>query len=242
MSAADAELTPAPPCLVLFDIDGTLIRTGGAGRRALQEAGRSLFGDGFSVDGLDPSGKLDPDIFEELAARHPAVDLRSRAARFRALYIAALEREAGTLRALPGAAATLAALGSVPGVTLGVLTGNYRSIADLKLRATGLAAADGAPFEIRACGDEAGDRAALVTLAMERYHARFGRALPPARVVLVGDTPRDVAAGRAHGVRVAGVATGRWTAEQLARAGARPVLPDLRDAAPLLALVGGAPL
>ncbi|MEJ2668684.1 MAG: haloacid dehalogenase-like hydrolase [Deinococcales bacterium] len=206
--------------LVLFDIDGTLVSPNGAGSRALLAAGSALFGDAFTVDGLDPSGKLDPAIFLELAERHPHLDLRSRAADFLPLYLAALEREAHRMRALPGAAATVARLAGEPGVTLGILTGNYASVATLKLETTGLVRPGRVePFSVRACGDEAADRAALVPLARTRYLASRGVTQAPS-MLLVGDTPRDVEAGRAHDVPAVGVATGRWCAEALTQAGA----------------------
>jgi phosphoglycolate phosphatase len=223
--------------LVLFDIDGTLVSPNGAGSRALLAAGSALFGDAFTVDGLDPSGKLDPAIYLELAERHPSLDLRSRATDFLPLYLAALEREAHRMRALPGAATTVARLAREPAVTLGILTGNYASVATLKLEAAGLVRPGrNEPFAVHACGDEAADRAALVPLARGRYLASRGAGEAPA-MLLVGDTPRDVEAGRGHDVPVVGVATGRWSAEALTQAGAARVLPDLRDPAPLLEIV-----
>ncbi len=226
----------ATTVLVLFDIDGTLVTAGGAGRRALEVAGTSLYGDAFSVDGLDPSGKLDPAIFTELADRHPHLDLRDRAAEFHLRYLAAMRREVHSLRALPGTRSLLERLGGRDDVALGVLTGNYREVAALKLEATGLVRpGEPDPFAVRVCGDEAPERADLVALARERFRERGGGGA--LRLLLVGDTPRDVAAGRAHGVPVLGVATGRWSAEALAQAGADRVARDLRDPTPVLELL-----
>lgn len=222
--------------LVLFDIDGTLVTPGGAGRRALLAAGTGLFGEAFSLAGLDPSGKLDPAIFDELVALHPQLDLRGRAEAFQHAYLDAMRREVLELRPLPGVPALLRRLARLPGVALGVLTGNVRTVARLKLEAAGLAPAGRDPFLVRVHGDEADDRAALVPLALRRY--REVRGGPPAGLLLVGDTPRDVEAGRAHGVPVLAVATGRWPAEALATAGADRVVPDLRDPAPLLQMLG----
>jgi phosphoglycolate phosphatase len=227
--------------LVLFDIDGTLVTAGGAGRRAMLEAGSALYGDAFSVDGLDPSGKLDPAIFAELAGLHPHLDLHDRATEFFERYLAAMRREVHGLRPLPGARGLLARLDREPGVALGVLTGNVRVVAALKLEATGLVrAGEPDPFAVRVCGDDAAERADLVRLARERYLASQGGPQRPLRLLLVGDTPRDVEAGRAHGVPVLGVATGPWSADALAEAGARRVVPDLRDPTPLLELLSGA--
>lgn len=223
--------------LVLFDIDGTLVTAGGAGRRALLEAGTALFGDAFSVDGLDPSGKLDPAIFQELADRLPGLDLRGRAQAFHRHYLAAMRREVRTLRALPGAGATLQRLAAEESVALGVLTGNFREVAAMKLEAAGLAGPGRDPFAVRVHGDEAPDRAALVPLALGRFRERFGAAAGTPLPLLVGDTPRDVEAGHAYGAAVLGVATGRWSAADLRDAGADRVVPDLRDPRPLLELL-----
>ncbi len=227
-----------PRALVLFDIDGTLVTAGVAGRRALLEAGTTLYGDAFSLAGLDPSGKLDPAIFDELAELQPHLDLRARRATFHERYLAAMRREVHGLRPLPGVVDVLARLRREPRVALGVLTGNVREVAALKLAATGLARPGGPdPFAVRLCGDDGPTRADLVALAAARY-AATGEG--PARLLLVGDTPRDVEAGRAHGVPVLGVATGRWSAEALAEAGADRVAADLRDPTPLLEMIGTA--
>lgn len=229
--------------LVLFDIDGTLVQPNGAGSRALLAAGSALYGDAFTVEGLDPSGKLDLDIFKELAERNGHLDLLDREAELLELYLAALEREAHRMRALPGAGATLARLAAEPDMDLGILTGNYAQAAAIKLRATGLVPADGPdPFAVRACGDEAATRPELVALARSRYLATLSVAHDVAgdfrlAMVMVGDSPRDVEAGHAHGVPVLAVATGRWPADALAAAGADRVVPDLRDPGPLLELV-----
>ncbi|MEJ2358863.1 MAG: HAD family hydrolase [Deinococcales bacterium] len=226
--------------LVLFDIDGTLVTAGGAGRRAMLAAGTALYGDAFSVDGVDPSGKLDPAIFAELAGLQPHLDLHVQAHDFQERYLAAMRREVHRLRALPGVHALLARLVREPGVALGVLTGNVRAVAALKLEATGLVrAGEPDPFAVRVCGDEAAERADLVPLARERFLASRPDGARRLHLLLVGDTPRDVEAGRAHGVPVLGVATGHWSAEALLEAGAHRVVPDLRDPAPLLELLSG---
>lgn len=223
--------------LVLFDIDGTLVAPGGAGRRAMLEAGTALFGDAFRVDELDPSGKLDPVIFEELAERHPELDLRGRAGEFHQYYLAAMRRQADRLRPLPGARSTLERLATEPRVALGILTGNVAAVATLKLEATGMTQPGRTdPFAVRVHGDDAPRRADLVPLAQRRYRLRHGATAVP-RPVLVGDTPRDVEAAHAHGAPVLAVATGRWSADALRAAGADRVVQDLLDPSPLLELI-----
>lgn len=223
--------------LVLFDIDGTLVAPNGAGRAALLATGTQLFGESFTVEGLDPSGKLDPAIFEELAARHPHVDLRGRSGEFQRHYLAAMRSQTHRMRALPGASAALTRLAREPGVVLGILTGNLPAVATLKLVATGLTPAGAAdPFAVRVHGDEAAQRADLVPLALQRLHQRRGE-VRPIRPVVVGDTPRDVEAAHAHGAPVLAVATGRWSSDALQAAGADRVAPDLVDLTPLLELI-----
>lgn len=229
--------------LVLFDIDGTLVRPNGAGSRALFAAGSALFGDAFRVEGVDHSGKLDLEILREIAEQNGHLDLLGRAGELMELYLAALAREAHRMQALPGAATTLARLAAEPNVALGIVTGNHARAAALKLEVTGLVPPTGPdPFAVRACGDDAATRPDLVALARSRYLDGLGGAQGGAgaghlALVMVGDSPRDVEAGHAHGVPVLAVATGRWDAGALAGAGADRVVTDLRDPEPLLELI-----
>jgi phosphoglycolate phosphatase-like HAD superfamily hydrolase len=218
--------------LILFDIDMTLITTGGAGMTALAAAGRGLFGERFSGEGVSFAGRLDPLIIHDMlvgagvepsAANHRAV---------RAAYAAMLPEVLGRFecRALPGVMALLEGLEGRRGVELGLLTGNFAETGQAKLRACGI---DPGRFAIHVWGDESPHspprRDHLVPVGMERYRNRTGETPNGERVLVIGDTPHDVACARAHGCRSLGVATGYTSVEDLAAAGADRVVADLSD-------------
>lgn len=227
-----------PTSLLLFDIDATLLLTGGAGMRSMARAARELFGERFTWDGIEPSGGLDPLLFSEAVTRS-RLELDEMAhSRFQEKYIQILEVElrqsrAG-IRVLPGVRDLLGALRSRPDVCLGLLTGNYPRGAALKLEAAGI---DPRWFSIGVFGDEGPTRAALVSVALERFEAAHGGSIARERVIVIGDTPRDVEAALANGCRVLAVATGKYGVEALLAAGATEAVADLSDPAPLMALL-----
>ena len=229
-----------PTSLLLFDIDATLLLTGGAGMRAMARAARELFGERLTWDGIDPSGGLDPLLFSEAVARSRLELAEDAHSRFHEKYVEILEVElrqsrAG-IRVLPGVRELLETLRSRPDVCLGVLTGNYSRGAALKLEAAGI---DPRWFSIGVFGDEGATRAALVSVALERFEAAHGGSIARERVIIIGDTPRDVEAALAHGCRVLAVATGKHGIETLLAAGATAAVADLSDPAPLLGLLEG---
>jgi phosphoglycolate phosphatase-like HAD superfamily hydrolase len=223
--------------LLLFDIDGTLLLGGGLGGRAMEQAGKELFGDSFSTQSLDTSGKIDPQIYQELADLHPHLEMVNHHDRFRDTYLLKLERELAKERSqyvLPGVFELLAALRETEH-TLGLLTGNYSKAAPLKLKAANIQ-----PdwFEVTAFGDEAASRPDLPPVAMRKYEARYGN-LKPSEVMIIGDTPRDIDCAHANGCFAFGVATGSWSYESLQEAGAHHVAHDLSDAEAFLSLLLG---
>ncbi len=212
--------------LILFDIDGTLLVSRGAGMRCMEAAGEEVFGRRFGADGVDFGGGLDPVIFHALCARHGCVDGAERLAAFRAAYSRRLAAELlpGVATALPGAGELVEALSAREDVAVGLLTGNWPDTGALKLQAAGLPLDR---FVVNAWGDDAKRRPDLLPVALRRYAARHGRALPAERVVVVGDTPRDVEVAREHGSRALAVATGHHDTDRLAAAGADLVVSDL---------------
>jgi phosphoglycolate phosphatase-like HAD superfamily hydrolase len=132
-------------------------------------------------------------------------------------------------RLLPGVSEAVAAVAE-RGWTMGVLTGNARSVAKVKLEAAGL----GSLFEIGAFGDSAWERGHLVEMAHDEGERVTGRRFPPAATVLVGDTPRDIEAARHAGARAVGVATGRYTVGELAERKPDALLDDLADSVAVL--------
>ena len=215
--------------LVLWDIDGTLVDSGGVGPDAFPVAFERTVGRP-PAELAAMSGRTDHEITLDTLECHGIDDperLWPEFARALAEALAELEptmRERG--RALPGAHDAIAALAEADGVVQSLLTGNLKPNAAVKLRAFDLLLPQ-LDLEIGAYGSDDRHRPALVSIARERAAARFGRA--PEQTVLIGDTPLDVAAARAGCVRVVGVASGRHSAEALAEAGADAVLDDLLD-------------
>lgn len=220
--------------LVLFDIDGTLLRGYGAGWRSFQRAAVTVMGERCREVEVPVSGAIDPWILEQVAARAGYVlDDRLRA-EFRRVYGEALLDEVAKaerrIAALPGVHELLAQLREQRIATLGLLTGNYAHTGTIKLRAVGI---DPGWFEVAAWGDMARDRPGLIPVAL----AQLPHELPPEHVIVVGDTPRDVDCAMRNGACCVAVATGGSPRGELQAAGAHVVLDDLRDPAPLLALL-----
>ena len=202
--------------LLLFDIDGTLVATGGAGQRAMNRAFQDVFAVPEAFTGLELAGRTDTSILRDAFARQGMTMGAREVAAFRARYLECLREEvpkpgAGK-RVQPGVAALLAALEPQGQTFLALLTGNYADAAEVKLAHFDL----WRYFRCGAFGEDAHDRNDLVPVALRRAR-RSG--LPDhvdaGRTIVVGDTPRDVACARAHGARVVAVATGGYAAEAL---------------------------
>jgi phosphoglycolate phosphatase len=224
--------------LLLFDIDGTILLTGGAGMRAMKRASASLFGEVFSWKGVDASGGLDPVLLAQ-AARQSGRALRSEdAIKFRELYTEILEEELSTrardVITMPGIIRLVEHVRSRADATLGLLTGNYARAAALKLRAAGL---DVEWFRVRVFGDEAGTRGELAALARRKHEAAIADSVAPESVIVIGDTPKDVDCALVNGFVSVAVATGRYSIEELRVAGAHITVQDFSDPAPLLELL-----
>ena len=207
--------------LILWDIDATLLSTSGVGQRAMEEAGQALHGPGFSARGIDFAGRLDPLLMTELLiANHVSPDAASIGA-FRACYAGILARRLtpGMAIALPGVAGLLAALAHDRRITQGLLTGNFEETGLMKLQGAGL---DPELFRVRVWGDHSPHdppaREHLPGVAIERVSALWGRPARGEEVLVIGDTPHDIACARAHGCRALGVATGKYARGQLAHA------------------------
>jgi len=216
--------------LFLFDIDGTLVVTGGAGQRAMNRAFHDVFGVPDAFVGVELAGRTDTSILGDAFARQ-RLDMTPEAiAAFRSRYLECLKQEVPrpgpNKRVLPGITELLEVLQPAPHNFLALLTGNYCDAAEVKLGHFDL----WRYFRCGAFGEDHGDRNALVPVALQRARSV---GLPPhveeARVVVIGDTPRDVACAHAHGARCVAVATGEYNAESLRAAGADAVFEDLRD-------------
>lgn len=217
--------------LVLFDIDGTLLHSDGAGRRAIQRALIEAFG----TAGPDEhwfDGKTDPQIVHELMelAGVDAVTVDARLDAVFARYVELLERELvapGYAAAVcPGVHELLDALEQRDDVMLGLLTGNVRPGAHAKLGAVGLAPAR---FRVGAFGSDHAVRAELPEIARGRASSLLGSDLPGQSLVVIGDTPADLTCGRTVCARAVGVATGRYSVEELSGYEPVAVFSDFRD-------------
>ncbi len=212
--------------LALFDIDGTLIRTGGSGSKALARAFEQVHGLVDALAGMRLGGKTDPLIVDEIFHAHHGRPATS--AEFAAVievYLGHLETEIARCelyRVLPGADAAVSAC-LAHGATVGLATGNVERAARVKLERGGL----WARFSFGGYGSDAGERALLVERAIERGERHAGRRFERRDVLVIGDTVRDIAAARANGAVALAVATGGEDVATLAAAGADEVFETL---------------
>jgi phosphoglycolate phosphatase-like HAD superfamily hydrolase len=236
--------------LILFDIDATLILTSRSGLWAMERAGRELFGEQFAIGNIEFAGRLDTRIIPEIFTSSGVDPSRENLARYRARYAQLLEQRLKdptvVKTVLPGVHELLADIearaASGTEVTVGLLTGNYIDTGKLKLTHCGI---DPARFAIGAFADDAPEdhhtRDDLPPVALARYRERFGRAIEPARTVIIGDSPADVRCAKVNGCRALAVATGVHTVAQLRACPEIPdlVVPDLRDTAHISAWMFG---
>jgi phosphoglycolate phosphatase len=225
--------------LVLWDVDYTLLSAVGLGNHLYRAVFRDMFGRDLTA--IAPkAGRTDRAILLDTLALAGVAEPRAHVDEF----LAALGRQAAALdgsvqaevRALPGAAGAIAALAAA-GLRQSVLTGNIRPLAAVKISAAGLG--EHLDLDVGAYGDVHEVRAELVPVARQAARAAYGADFGGLSTVLVGDTPLDVTAALATGARAVGVATGSFSAADLAAAGAHAVLPDLTDAALVLGAVTG---
>ena len=215
--------------LVLFDIDGTLIRTGGAGVAAFSRVAERLYGRPHGTAGLSFHGATDTGLVRDFLRAHDLADSEAERARFLEAYVFWLDhhlRRAGG-EICPGVVATLAALRALPHrPMLGLLTGNIRLGAELKLRAHRL----WDQFVVGGFGDDHEERDRIAEVARRRGEEALGRPVLGQEVLVIGDTPADVSCGRAIGARCLAVATGGVNLETLQRSRPDWLLPELSAA------------
>jgi phosphoglycolate phosphatase len=217
---------------VLFDIDGTLLVTGGAGAVAWQRAFQELYGVEANIEEHTSAGMTDPEIagivFREVVGREGTASERARAIGAYLGHLADAVADSPGFRLMPGIEDLLPALVE-KGVLLGIVTGNVEAAAHLKLARGDL----NRYFGFGGYGSDSRDRTELTRKAIERGGEVAGKALDPARTIAVGDTPRDVAAGHGAGIRVVGVATLDYSVEQLRGAGADWAIPNVANGFPV---------
>ena len=222
--------------IILFDIDGTLVRTGGAGKLAMEGALVSAFGVAELRDEVPYSGRTDVAIGRDLLRVHGIDPTPANQAKLRDTYLshlpASLQAKGGEI--CPGIPELLAVLASKPGVILGLLTGNVRAGARTKLSHFGL----WEYFAFGGFGDEHTDRDDVARSAMSAAREHVGGAVSPADVWVIGDTPLDVSCARAIGANAVAVATGWHVADELKLCAPDLFFDDLSDHSRLLAVWG----
>lgn len=229
-----------PAHILLFDLDGTLILTGGAGVRALDRAFRDLYGLEDAGRGVAFRGRTDLSIIRDIVEGKLQRALEARdVERICDRYLGYLEeevRQSPTYRVLPGVDRLLPLLAARADCLVGLGTGNLEAGARIKLARADL----NRFFPFGGFGSDAENRVEVLRQAVARGEARPGPGRDgPARVVVIGDTHLDVQSGRALGARTVAVATGGESAASLREAGPDLLLPDLSDAQAFLEMLDG---
>lgn len=216
---------------LLFDLDGTLADTGGAGKAALGPAMLEVYGETGPIDSFDFHGRTDPEIVRGLlaAAGRSDADVDSGLQRLWHVYLGRLADELdnrgdGTAP-LAGVIELLDTLEADDRFACGLVTGNLEAGARLKLAAVGCADR----FSFGGYGSDAEDRNALPPVALRRATHRYGRHFDASEAVVIGDTPADIRCARASGARVLAVATGRHSEAELAAHRPDALMADLAD-------------
>ena len=226
--------------LVLFDIDGTLITSRGAGRRAMRTALERVFGAAGGIDQYDLRGRTDTRIVHDVMGPLGwAPDrVKERLDDFFEAYLGGLTSEIGDGRhvvTLPGVSAVVARLAQSPDALLGLVTGNIEEGARIKLLPTGL----WPHFRVGAYGSDHVDRRRLPSLAARRAQALVGYPFAATDVVVIGDTPHDIDCARAFGAVAVAVTTGQYTRAELLADRPDHLFDDLADVDKVLAAVLG---
>ena len=204
--------------LVLFDIDGTLMNSDGAGNQAFVDALTQIFDRRFSADSFSASGKTDTQIALELCEKFGVSrdEAMTRLPDIRERYLAGFEKEliAAKPTVFAGVRELVAAVADIPTCLMGLLTGNFEPAGWMKVESVGLRE----PFQMGAFGDNAPQRSDLPGRAVERAKELTGQTFEGKEIVIIGDTPNDVACGRHLDVTAIAVATGRYDESALMEA------------------------
>jgi len=225
--------------VVLFDIDGTLLSSEGAGRRAMRRALTEVFGS-WGDPAYRYDGKTDRQIVRELMRglghADPYIDERMDRLLERYLEELGVEVEHGEKPpgALPGVPELLDTLEARPDIVLGLLTGNIAPGAAVKLRAAGI---NPDRFRVSAYGSDHESRPELPSVAQRRACEVLGRVIDPSAMVVIGDTPADIHCGQYGGARTIAVATGHYTVDELRPHSPTALFEDLADTAEVVRVI-----
>jgi len=222
--------------LLLFDIDGTLINSGGAGMEALKRALKERFGIADDLEDIEVAGMTDSGIIVSILNKHKIPANPENVAGFLDSYVHFLSHELPRRKGklLPGVLELLEKLKTRKHVVLALLTGNISRGAQLKLGHYGVWHF----FEFGAFADDHSDRNQLGSFAQARAKEKHGREFASDEIDVIGDTPRDIACGKALGARTIAVATGSWTRQKLAEHKPDILIDDFSDVARLIDTLG----
>src|SRR5256886_1617747 len=222
--------------LLLFDIDGTLIHSGGAGVEALKRAFKERFDIEDDLHDIEIAGMTDSGIVASMSKKHKIPATAENVAAFLDSYVHFLSKELPRRQGklLPGVLELLEKLKSRKHVVLGLLTGNASRGAQLKLSHYGVWHF----FEFGAFADDHHDRNELGAFARARAKEKHGREFSAADIDVIGDTPRDIACGKALGARTVAVATGTWSRDKLAQHDPDFLIDDFSDVDRLIDTLG----
>jgi phosphoglycolate phosphatase len=229
-------MAKTPQRLLLFDIDGTLIHSGGAGVEALKSAFRERFGIDDDLQDIEIAGMTDSGIVVSILNKHKIQTNHENVSAFLDSYVhfLSLELPRRKGRLLPGVLDLLERLKSRPHVVLALLTGNVSRGARLKLEHYGVWHF----FQFGAFADDHHDRNELGRFARARAREKHGREFAASEIDVIGDTPRDIACGKALGARTIAVATGRWSRDELAKHHPDFLIDDLADVETIMDTLG----
>ncbi len=223
--------------ILLWDVDGTLIRSGNAGHRAMNAAALAVFGLQDAFTNFDFGGRTDPWVLDLLCQKHALDASPAHLTRFYEVYVDALRRELHNPRALicAGIREVLASFHTTPGIAQGLLTGNIVAGARVKLEHFGL----WDYFAFGAFADDSGERNRLGPIALDRARLHLDRStLSPSDLLVIGDTPHDIVCARACGAHAVATATGGFTYDELAAHKPDLLVRDFTDPAPLQRFIG----
>jgi phosphoglycolate phosphatase-like HAD superfamily hydrolase len=229
---------PSAPAtrLILFDIDGTILSSGGAGEKALRLIVKDKFGVDDELKDIEIAGRTDSLIARQVLAKYSIPITPENMTEFLDRYLAKLKEMLPVIsgRVLPGVVQLLDELKLRPHMLLGLLTGNLVRGAELKLSHYGV----WHYFEFGAYADDHHDRNELGRFAQVRAREKHGVEIPPERIYILGDTPHDVACARAIDAKAVAVATGGYTRAQLAACEPDFLFDDFSDVSAVLAALG----
>ncbi|MGI8891264.1 MAG: HAD hydrolase-like protein [Chthoniobacterales bacterium] len=222
--------------LLLFDIDGTLVDTGGAGIQSLKKVLQEQFSIADELDDIEVAGKTDSGIVHQILRKQNIPVTPEKTSAFLDLYVEYLADELPhrSGRILPGIKELLSRLQARPQNVLGLLTGNVERGAKLKLAHYGIWDF----FEFGAFADDHHDRNKLGPFAQKRARERYSLDFAGADIDVIGDTPHDIACGKAIGARTIAVTTGNFSREELVKHQPDQIMDDFREVEMVMALLG----